>query len=86
MTKKILISGKPEYIANQMVVREAGGTRSGTALQPARSSLTISREGFLYRGKKLFNLLPENLRNENKISKFKTEAKAWVKLHITVKP
>ena len=86
MTKKILQSGKPEFIADQMIVREAGGTRSGNTMQLARSSLTLSREGFLYRGSKLFNLLPENLRNENKISKFKREAKAWVKLNIAVKP
>ena len=86
MTKKILQSGKPEYIADQMIVREAGGTRSGSTLPPTRSSLTLSREGFIYRGSKLFNLLPENLRNENKISKFKGEAKTWVKLNIAVKP
>ena len=86
MTKKILQSGKPEFIADQMIVREAGGTRSGSTLKPAKSSLILSREGFLYRGSKLFNLLPDNLRNEDKISKFKSEAKAWVKLNISVKP
>ena len=86
MTKKILQSGKPESIADQMIVREAGGTRSGSTLKPAKSSLILSREGFLYRGSKLFNLLPDNLRNEDKISKFKSEAKAWVKLNIAVKP
>ena len=85
MFKKILQSGKPEYITDQMIHREAGGTRSGTT-QSARTSLTISREGFLHRGRQLLNSLLQNIRNEGKIRKFKIEAKAWVKLTIAVKP
>ena len=86
MSKKIIQCGKPEYIAEQMTSRNAGGTRMGTTLDIPQKSLTLSREGFVYRGSKLYNLIPESLRKEMKISIFKKEAKNWIKVHIPVKP
>ena len=86
MTKKIIQCGKPEYIAEQMTSRNAGGTRMGTTLDIPQKSLTLSREGFVYRGSKLYNLIPESLRKEMKISIFKREAKNWIQVHIPVKP
>ena len=38
------------------------------------------------RGIKLFNQLPENLRDEPKINRFKKGVKIWVKEKIAVKP
>ena len=71
MIKKIVLSGKPTYISDKLETRTSSGIRSGTSIVPIRTSLNINREGFRYQGTKLFNQLPENLRNEEKISQFK---------------
>ena len=39
----------------------------------------------MYRGVKLFNMLPENLRKEEKIEVFKNELSKWIKKEIPVK-
>ena len=86
MIKKILLSGKPTYISDKLETRPSSGIRSGTSIVPIRTSLNISREGFRYRGTKLFNQLPENLRNEEKISQFKNDVKSRIKQNIPTKP
>ena len=86
MVKKILASQKPRFVAERLGHRSTTGTRSGSTVTSMSTCLTIRRSGFLYRGSKLFNQLPEALKNEEKIMVFKKEVKKWVKLKIPVKP
>ena len=86
MMKKILSSQKPAYLRAKLNVREGGGSRLNQTIVPIKASLNISRNNFLYRGIKLFNQLPEELRIEAELSKFKSKLKTWVKLNIAVKP
>ena len=46
----------------------------------------MARGGFLYKGAKLYNMLPSEIKKVNKYDKFKAKVKAWIKLHITIKP
>ena len=90
LTHKIIQTGQPTYLARKLelrpmegrVLRRIGGR---TVMLPDRS-LCVSRDGFIYRGAKLFNLLTRSLREETKLQKFKTGVKAWVKTHIPIKP
>ena len=84
---KIVKSGKPSYIAAKLKV--AGRiTRQGTGtiVPPSYNSLNIAREGFVYRGASVLNKLSESVRNEPKLTKFKTGLKEWVKINIDIKP
>ena len=86
MAKKIQLSGKPTYLADRFSARHSSNTRTGTTLQLPEVTLNLSREGFIYRSSKLFNLLPENIKNENRISQFKKKTRVWVKQNVPVKP
>ena len=48
--------------------------------------LTVTRGGFMYRGSKLYNMLPEDIKLAQSYGAFKTKVKAWIKSNITVKP
>ena len=54
-------------------------TRSRTTLYQQNSHLGLLRESFLYRGTKLYNLLPEELKLETKMELFKFKVKNWPK-------
>lgn len=85
---KIVKSGKPEYLAKKLALRREGMPLRGGAgfIHPSSKKLSISKEGFLYRGACLMNKLDENIRKETKIDRFKTGAKNWVKKNIKIKP
>ena len=55
-------------------------------LHTPQYKLSVSREGFIYRGAFLHNMLDEQSRTETDISKFKIRVKDWVKDNITMKP
>ena len=86
LTKKILITKKPSYLATQLENKVNRGTRSGTTLYHGKWKLGLTREGFVYRAVKLYNLIPDDLRNESKLLRFKSEVKKWVAINIPVKP
>ena len=86
MVKKILLSGKPSYLADRLTAQTLTTTRSGTTIDPISCSLNLKRSSFLYRGTKIFNQLPDDLRTGDKIRLFKKESKLWVKQNIPVKP
>ena len=59
LTKKIMMTQKPTYLSQRLQLSDDRGTRLGTTLAQDNSSLGLAREGFIYRGTKLFNLLPD---------------------------
>ena len=88
-THKVVKSGKPAYIAAKMTVRQNNlDTRqgAGAVLPPAYNKLNLAREGFIYRGAKIYNKLDATLRTETKLEKFKSGARDWVKKNISIKP
>ena len=66
---KIINSGKPSYLAQRLQQRsEDKGLRGRLgSIQQVKKSLSISKEGFVYRGVSLMNKLDDNLRNEPKL-------------------
>ena len=86
MMKKILSSQKPGYLRAKLQIRQTVGPRSEATISPMNASLNLTRSSFLYRGIKLFNQLPEVLRNDSKLSRFKNGLKTWIKENISVKP
>ena len=86
LTKKILLTQKPHYLAQRLQGTQDRGTRTGITLTQENPSLGLARECFVYRGTKLFNLLPDDMKQESSMEQFKTASKAWVKQIIPVKP
>ena len=61
-TKKILMTEKQNYLSKQLQSTMTRDTRSGSTLYISKWKLGLTREGFVYRGMKLFNIIPENLK------------------------
>ena len=89
LTRKILNSSKPTYLAtklrSQMELINVLRSQEGNVIIP-RYQLNSSRAGFLYRAAKLFNSLPTEIKLEENISKFKCDARAWIIMKIAIKP
>ena len=49
----------------------------------SNTDLSLAKNSFVFRGAKLWNNLPPNIRNNFKISKFKKESRKWVKENIS---
>jgi hypothetical protein len=61
---------KPEYLVKKLHSArnqgQGGRSRDGLKLKVQDYLLEVSGAGFVYRGAKLFNILPRNLREEKK--------------------
>ena len=87
---RIVTTGQSEYLANKLALR----TPEPGMIFPYRqvhtiqfdSTRSVVRSGFVYRGAKLWNCLPVELRLETKANAFKTEVKKWVRESISRKP
>ena len=85
LIKKVLLTGKPTYLSERLIPR-IGSQRFGMMLTQDRAPLSLIREGFIYRGISLFNNLPDALKSEAKLSKFKSAARRWIQENVAVKP
>ena len=87
LVHKTLITRKPEYhldrlsssMPDDMQTRRTGGLRM-------EYKLSISRCSFFYRGCKLYNLLPSDLKKIDKMASFKKAVKDWTKKNIAIIP
>ena len=87
--RKILTSKQPSYLADRMPFSRHGRELrncGGPFVTIPNYKLDVSRAGFIYRGSKLFNSLPRELREEESIGKFKIQVKDWVKQSIPIRP
>ena len=87
---KIKTSGKPEYLYRRLQFTQVNEnfvhpTRQLNKIY-VKQNLNLSRGGFVYRGGLIWNHLPENLRCERKLGRFKARVKAWVKQNVKIKP
>ena len=91
MVHKIVHTNKPAYLAERLKFRnEEDGmetlTRGLGMITNISRRLSTSRGGFLYRGSKLFNKLPQGLRTEPILKKFKEGVKKWVIGNVKARP
>ena len=70
---KMRQTGEPEYLASFLKF----DNRSGRIIIP-NTTLTLAKKSFVWRGSLNWNLLPNNLRNSNRIGFFKRGVKDWV--------
>ena len=85
MLHKVVINAKPVYLAARLKLRNYGARSQGKLIK-VNHNLSTSRAGFIYRSSKLFNNLPEELRKETNLRKFKTGVRKWVLETISAKP
>ena len=87
---KVVTSGYPGYLAERLRLKKpAEGifpARLINTIEVPKVRLTLSRGGFIYRGAKLWNMLPAQMRQENKPGKFKNTLRKWIKENIPYKP
>ena len=81
---KILITRKPSHLARRLQLNKERVTRSGATIRETNTSLTLVREGFIYRGSSLYNMIPESMKKETNMEKFKKLSKAWVRENIEI--
>ena len=85
---KITRANLPTYLANKMKIKTQNmhlRGRLGSIGQPEHS-LSIAREGSIFRGVQIVNKLDEVLKNEPKVENFKVGFRKWVRDKIQVKP
>ena len=80
---KTMHNKEPVYL-NSMIDQNRAmldKTRLQSAFHP-RYNLSTSRQSFMYRGQKLYNLLPATISTSRDIHSFKRSVKTWIKLNI----
>ena len=88
---KIIIHEKPKYLSTKMKIKTPQNdsiflNRQLSTIDMNNKKLSISRAGFVYRGTKLFNNLPHEIRCLKSHNSFKQEVKKWIKKNISIKP
>ena len=86
-TFKVLQNKEPVYIYDALIQsrNSSDRTRAPTVFQP-NYQLSTTRQSFMYRAQKLFNLLPENVSSSENPLIFKKSVKPWIKLNIPAMP
>ena len=79
-------NGKPEYLARKLYDARSLGGRDGPKLRIPDYSLDLARAGFVYRGAKLFNMLPRAMREERKKGLFKSGIRKWIAANVSIRP
>ena len=87
MVFKIITTSRPAYLARKLKVstQEVLQRCQGTII-PARQSLSITRGGFIFRGTQLYNSLPQALRKEKNLKKYRDAVRTWVQENILARP
>ena len=87
---KIINNERPKYLAEKLQLKISNGEiifphRHSYKIN-VKSDLSISRAAFVYRGARIFNQLPLELRLSQDSKSFKSKAKKWVSNHISIRP
>ena len=87
---KVVKTGQPVNLARRFGVGPGGNqaVRAGRRLHNIRIDFTLSiaRSSFIYRGAKLWNMLPIDIRTSNSVKIFKKKIKNWIKINISIHP
>ena len=82
---KILRNKKPTYLSERLDQSNNRQSRNAQNIT-TKGDLTVTRGGFMYRGSKIFNMLPEEIKLAATYGAFKSKVKKWIKSNISVKP
>ena len=79
---------EPLYLARRLgfTNNEGGGVRRRHDITQIDFTKARGREGFLYRGAKLWNSLDQQLKTEENVKAFKQELRKWVLSKIPALP
>ena len=87
---KVIKSGQPVNLAKrfgmgQEVNEEA---RARRRLHDIRVdfNLSIARSSFVYRGSRIWNMIPVNIKTSSSPKIFKNKIKTWIKSHVAIHP
>ena len=83
---KTMQTKKPSYIYNKIKPRQNERPLRNDTNLDIQAELTITRGGFMYRAAKLYNMIPNHIKNEQKYNTFKSKIKIWIKQNISVRP
>ena len=91
MEHKVIHTARPAYLAARLKVKkEEDGRRvqakSQGMLDAPNLKLTISKEDFIARGVKLFNILPPHIRTEPILPNFRSMMRKWIIENIPARP
>ena len=75
--QKIRVEKEPEYLAQFLT----NDSRNSRIIVP-NQMLNIAYKSFCYRGSALWNLLPYDLRKENKTGQFRNRTRKWIKSNV----
>ena len=77
-------TGKPRYVVQRLKI---SGSRHQTMIvsRPSSHQLKLSGESFPERAAKIWNLVPQRIEEDQSQSKFKTDAKEWVRGNVPAK-
>ena len=89
-THKAVRTGKPKALHEKLRLNQPQNNqifpqRQTETICIPNAQLTLTRGGFCFRGAQLWNKLPQNIRNIQKYSSFKTSLKTWVRNAIPAK-
>ena len=70
---KIKRNQEPEYLYNQLK-----GENIHRNIVIEKTMLTLTRNGFLFRGAESWNSIPHEIRNISKVGMFKTKLEQWI--------
>ena len=85
MLKKMMDSGKPRLVVERLRKTESRH-QTLSVNRPTSHQLKMTRESFMERAVRLWNIIPAYLKGTQPRARFKTEAKKWVKLNVPAKP
>ena len=75
---KVISTKKPTYVYERLKpANNFRGTRNGLTLN-CHGDLAVTRGSFMYRGAKLFNMLPKEIKTTSKYDSFKRKVKPWI--------
>ena len=91
LVHKVIHTSKPAYLSSRLKFRNYEDNRevpprSQGMISIVNKKLSTSRGGFIYRGSKLFNSLPNYLRIESNLKNFKKGVREWVIGTIKARP
>ena len=87
---KVVKSGQPVNLAKRFGMGQDGNeeVRARRRNHDIRVdfNLSIARSGFVYRGARLWNMIPVNIKISSSPKIFKKKIKTWIKSHVTIHP
>ena len=82
---KVIMSRKPSYVYERFKPANHFRGRRNCLDLNCHGDLAVTRGSFMYRGAKLFNMLPKEIKTTSKYDSFKRKVKAWIKERISIR-